>query len=268
MTINELKQLVENLKANNIPTSIATVENENPYTLLDKINIVIANLEEILELIEDLNTNKLNASKQAVSDVGGLVTPTVAPTSDKLVGIDNTGAQEQIDIGTGLSVVDGNLISTGEERTFEMTGTFNEIRDKVFELSPKYIDIKVSKNIYATLTRCTITANEDGSLSNITFNTENIPVLNNLFTVRFYREIGGDSLGGVVTKRYTVTWDDRLSSKHITATLYLSKAGTGITQIDYTINNKIDASKKTLICYSTGSKDIGDKGSVTAILYY
>lgn len=113
MTINELKQLVENLKARNIPTSIATVENENPYTLLGKINIVIANLEEILKMTEDLSTNKLSASKQAVIDVGGLVTPPVAPTSNKLVGINTTGAQEQIGIGTGLSIENNVLSASG-----------------------------------------------------------------------------------------------------------------------------------------------------------
>lgn len=147
MTIDELKQLVENLKANNIPTSIATIENENPYTLLGKINIVIANLEEILKLIEDLNTNKLNASKQAVSDVGGLVTPTVAPTSDKLVGIDNTGAQEQIGIGNGLSI-ENNVLSASASKLYEHILTLSVANME----STSYLRIiNTKQETYATL---------------------------------------------------------------------------------------------------------------------
>lgn len=75
---------------------------------------VQANLERIdLELegaiddIGDLNSGKLDASKSAVSTVGGLVTPTTAPTAVEIVGIDTNGAQVRIVIDTTDFTVDG-----------------------------------------------------------------------------------------------------------------------------------------------------------------
>lgn len=209
-------------------------------------------------IVDEGEPGTINEGKTVIElDRTNIETVTATEASKKLI---TSGA-----VFNSISHLEG---VSGGERTFEMTGTFNEIRDKVFELSPKYIDIKVQSDIYATLPKCTITANEDGSLSNIAFSTENISVLNSSFLVRFYREIGADSLGGVVTKRYTVTWDDRTNSRYITTTLYLSKAGVGIPQIDCTINNKMNSSSRQIVNYGFGSNgDVGEQ-TATAILYY
>lgn len=76
---------------------------------------VQANLERIdldvgglIDDVADLGSGKLNASKDAVATVGGLVTPAVAPSVIELVGIDSTGAQVRIQIDTNDFEFDGS----------------------------------------------------------------------------------------------------------------------------------------------------------------
>lgn len=74
--------------------------------------------------VDDLGAVKLNATKAAVSSVGGLVIPTATPTADELVGIDTTGSQERIAIGSGLTLANGELSATGGSVAWgDITGT-------------------------------------------------------------------------------------------------------------------------------------------------
>lgn len=52
---------------------------------------------------------KLDASKNAVETVGGLVTPTQAPSVVEIVGIDSTGAQVRIQVDTNDFEIDGTI---------------------------------------------------------------------------------------------------------------------------------------------------------------
>lgn len=49
------------------------------------------------------NSGKLNANKQAVADVGGLVKPSATPAATELVGVSPTREQVRVNIGSGLS---------------------------------------------------------------------------------------------------------------------------------------------------------------------
>lgn len=55
----------------------------------------------------DALAGKLDANKNAVATVGGLVTPAQAPTAIEFVGIDSTGAQVRIQIDTNVFKIDG-----------------------------------------------------------------------------------------------------------------------------------------------------------------
>ena len=50
------------------------------------------------EWVNNSLTQRLEATKQAISDVGGLVLPDTAPTVEKLVAIDTNNAQKLIDV--------------------------------------------------------------------------------------------------------------------------------------------------------------------------
>lgn len=52
----------------------------------------------------DALAGKLNASKQAVATVGGLVTPTAVLSSNELVGIGTNGEQIRVQLGEGLTL--------------------------------------------------------------------------------------------------------------------------------------------------------------------
>lgn len=52
---------------------------------------------------DDLSSSKLNATKSAVSAVGGLVVPSVAPTETVLVGVETDREQSQVYIGDTLN---------------------------------------------------------------------------------------------------------------------------------------------------------------------
>lgn len=56
----------------------------------------------------DALAGKLDANKNAVATVGGLVTPAQAPTAIEFVGIDSTGAQVRIQIDTNDFQIDGS----------------------------------------------------------------------------------------------------------------------------------------------------------------
>ena len=59
--------------------------------------------------IFDALVGKLDASKNAVETVGGLVTPTQAPSVVEIVGIDSTGAQVRIQVDTNDFEIDGTI---------------------------------------------------------------------------------------------------------------------------------------------------------------
>lgn len=61
----------------------------------------------------DALSGKLDASKNAVETVGGLVTPMSAPASVSIAAVDTTNAQTMLTIGDGLSVENGVLKATG-----------------------------------------------------------------------------------------------------------------------------------------------------------
>ena len=77
---------------------------------LNNATLVYANGEAVLIWNSD---TKLDASKTAVANVGGLVIPSAAPASHVLVGIDTTNGQEIINIGSGLTLENGALKTTG-----------------------------------------------------------------------------------------------------------------------------------------------------------
>ena len=60
----------------------------------------------------DALSGKLDASKNAVETVGGLVTPMSAPASVSIAAVDTTNAQTMLTIGDGLSVENGVLKAT------------------------------------------------------------------------------------------------------------------------------------------------------------
>lgn len=63
-------------------------------------------------LIESTD-NSENLSKNTISDLGGLVTPDVVPTSQVIPSIDTDNVQQNLTIGSGLSIVNNELTATG-----------------------------------------------------------------------------------------------------------------------------------------------------------
>lgn len=98
-----------------------SIDVEDLYDLVEGSDTVVVDYNEAqtkisFKLDEDVTDeidSKLDASKAAVSAVGGLVIPNVAPIDHKLVGIDNTNGQELIGIGDGLTIESGNLKVSG-----------------------------------------------------------------------------------------------------------------------------------------------------------
>ena len=76
---------------------------------LNNATLVYPNGEAVLIWNSD---TKLNASKEAISNVGGLVIPSSAPSSHVLVGIDTSNGQELIGLGPNFSIVNGKLTYT------------------------------------------------------------------------------------------------------------------------------------------------------------
>lgn len=134
-----------------LPTDVLkTIDvNGSVFEIVGKAEIDVDDISELIEgsdtVVVDLNESedklqirldqdvideidsKLDASKAAVSAVGGLVIPDAAPVNHKLVGIDNTNGQELIGIGDGLTIELGNLkvTSGGGGSYVEKTNTPN-----------------------------------------------------------------------------------------------------------------------------------------------
>lgn len=95
----------------------------NSTTVQANLERIDLEVEGLTDDVADLNTGKLNATKSAISSVGGLVVPTATPTSEELVGIDTDGSQERVTIGNNLTLVDGVLSATGGSTPTNMVTT-------------------------------------------------------------------------------------------------------------------------------------------------
>lgn len=67
-------------------------------------DIVATNMKSIQANLDDIDSEKLGASKQAVAAVGGLVTPTAVLSSNELVGVGVNGEQVRVKLGDGLTL--------------------------------------------------------------------------------------------------------------------------------------------------------------------
>lgn len=180
---------------------------------------VQANLERIDEEVEDLIDGKLNATKEAVSTVGGLVIPNTTPASEKLVGVDTANAQEMVSIGSGLSLLDGVLSATGGSGT------------------PKYahfVSLSVVNYRVVVLVICEKAENFTGeTLADWLYNN------GYLYPGGYYSVFGG---GGCAINDYTITfpsnifWNNGLSMGGTQATFTYNNA---TIKINYTESNNI-----------------------------
>lgn len=102
-----------NGKTGAVVLSASDINATNAQSVQANLERIDLEVEGLVDDVADLNTGKLDASKSAVSTVGGLVTPMSTPTSDELVGIDTTGAQSRVTIGSGLTLVNGELSAQG-----------------------------------------------------------------------------------------------------------------------------------------------------------
>lgn len=82
---------------------------------LDQTNLDESPTEDSANLVKsggvfDALSGKLDANKNAVATVGGLVTPSQAPTLIEFVGIDSTGVQVRIQVDTNDFEIDSSTI--------------------------------------------------------------------------------------------------------------------------------------------------------------
>lgn len=102
-----------NGKTGKVVLSASDIKSTNTQSIQANLERIDLEVEGLVDDVADLNTSKLDASKSALSAIGGLVVPMSTPTSDELVGIDTTGAQARVTIGSGLTLVNGELSATG-----------------------------------------------------------------------------------------------------------------------------------------------------------
>lgn len=110
------------LKAKDIKVNNSTSIQAN----LERIDLEV---EGLIDDVSDLNEGKLDASKAAVSSVGGLVIPAATPTSDELVGIGTAHTQTRVSIGSGLTLHDNILSATGGPGTSDILVITTSLRD-------------------------------------------------------------------------------------------------------------------------------------------
>lgn len=126
--LERLDERIDDYAEDNIEGSDTIVFDLNEQG--DKYQISID--QDVLDTI----SGKLNATKSAVATVGGLVIPSATPTEDLLVGIDTTNGQQNITIGSGLTLVNGELSATGASSTWgSITGTITNQTDLVSYVS-------------------------------------------------------------------------------------------------------------------------------------
>lgn len=77
---------------------------DNSQSVQDNLERIDLEVEGLVDDVADLNSGKLNASKNAVANVGGLVTPTAVLSSNELVGIGTNGEQIRVQLGDGLTL--------------------------------------------------------------------------------------------------------------------------------------------------------------------
>lgn len=129
-------------------SDIKATNTQSVQANLERIDLEV---EGLVDDVTDLDNGKLDASKQAVSDVGGLVIPTSAPTNEELVGIGTDGAQERVTIGNNLTLSNGVLSATGGG-----SGTLYAHAIQLFESSTStskrvYVGIITSKSTAYTM---------------------------------------------------------------------------------------------------------------------
>lgn len=73
---------------------------ENGYTVQRNLDLIAG---EVADVQADVD-GKLDASKNAVATVGGLVTPTVVLSNNEIVGVGTDGSQTRIQLGDGLEL--------------------------------------------------------------------------------------------------------------------------------------------------------------------
>ena len=96
----------------------------------------------------DALAGKLNASKQAVATVGGLVTPTAVLSSNELVGVGTNGEQVRIQLGEGLT-----LEGSTSPYTLKASGGGGGGGTQLYKhiVNNKYIFVGLSPNQYTDL---------------------------------------------------------------------------------------------------------------------
>lgn len=117
-------------------------------------NYTGAEVDAAIGKVNDLESGKLDASKQAVASVGGLVTPTVAPSVVEIVGIDSTGAQVRIQVDTNDFEIDGTTSpytlkkKADTSETWVLNETLNTAESTIIE----NINLSYNNNNYTSIT--------------------------------------------------------------------------------------------------------------------
>lgn len=92
--------------------------------------------------LTSLSTSKLDASKSAVANVGGLTTLSSSPSNPELVGIDTSNTQSRVTVGQGLSLTNGTLSATGGSGPTYSAGDGIDITNEVISIDEEYVALK------------------------------------------------------------------------------------------------------------------------------
>lgn len=114
-----------NGKTGTVVLSASDIEATNAQTVQENLERIDLELEGCIDDIADLNSNKLDATKNAVQTVGGLVIPSTSPVSTELVGVGIDNAQKRITLGAGLTLSEDVLSVTGGTKLYRHAISFN-----------------------------------------------------------------------------------------------------------------------------------------------
>lgn len=92
------KQWINQGPVTELQKQVDEVPTQNSNNLV-KSGGVFTGISNAIQIALDASSTKLDATKQAVSNVGGLVRPTVQPQDHEIVGISPSGDQERMKLG-------------------------------------------------------------------------------------------------------------------------------------------------------------------------